>query len=239
MKYNVIGSKGTEYTIDTEDVTCTCPGFKFFCKGFNKNEEGRKCRHLKEFCNDNPDVVLGVQIIEGADPDGKTRYPREKFEPYIAMIDHMVDAFELFIHKKLVCGSWRRKAQRVSDLDVLLVVKDVESFRQFQSYIEEMYAPTIRWKGDIKVTYVFDEFCQIDFKVVEEKHWPFATLHFTGSKAENIRLRKIAVGMGYSLSEYGLNDITSMDGGYHQYECAKEEDIYKFLNQPYKKPEER
>jgi len=239
MKYNVKGSTGVEYEIDSEDITCTCPRFKFHCKSFGKNEDERKCKHIVQFEKDNPDIVLGVKLKEGTDPDGKVRYPRERFNGYVSMIEHMMDAFSVFISKYEVCGSWRRKAARVSDLDVLMVVKNLDALHLFYKYVEENYVPEIRWKGDAKVTYVFDEFCQIDFKVVEEKHWPFAIMHYTGSKTENIRLRKTAVSMGYSLSEYGLCDNKSLDGGYHQYDITTEEEVYKFLNQAYKKPEER
>jgi len=239
MKVEVEGSKGDVYEVDTALVTCSCPRFKFYCKSFNLSDEERKCKHIIKVLRDNPDIVLGVVPKDGADPDGKFRYPRELFQLYVDMVDHMVDAFSTVISKKLICGSWRRKSERISDLDVLLVMKDVKSFRLFQDYIEEMYAPTIRWKGDVKATYVFDEFCQIDFKIVSEKHWPFATIHYTGSKTENRRLRKIATSIGYSLSEYGLCDNLSIDGGYDQFDIKTEEGVYKFLNQPYKEPNQR
>jgi DNA polymerase/3'-5' exonuclease PolX len=239
MKVAIIGSGGNTYDVDTEALKCSCPRFKFHCKNFGVNEPERLCKHLIQALKENPPSHVFIEGGVTIDPDGKTRYPREKFEPYVVMIEHMMDAFSSLIIKNEICGSWRRGAERVSDLDVLLVMKDVESFRQFQDYIESMYAPTIRWKGDAKATYVFDEFCQVDFKIVSEKHWPFATLHFTGSKLENIRLRKVAVTMGYSLSEYGLCDNLSMDGGYDQFEIKTEEGVYKFLNQKYKNPSER
>lgn len=239
MKVEIAGSNGNIYEVDTTALKCSCPRFKFHCKNFGVNEPDRLCKHLIQALKENPPSVCFVEGEVQPDLDGKTRYPREKFQPYIEMIDHMIDAFEFFISKRLVCGSWRRQSERVSDLDVLMVMKDSESFRMFQDYIETMYAPTVRWKGDIKATYVFDEFCQIDFKIVKEKHWPFATLHYTGSKNENIRLRKIAVTMGYSLSEYGLCDNKSLEGSYEQFGIETEEGIYEFLKQEYKKPEKR
>jgi DNA polymerase (family 10) len=83
---------------------------------------------------------------------------------------------------------------------------------------------------------MIDGIVHIDFKAVPEESWPFATLHFTGSKAHNIKMRQRALQLGYSLSEYGFKDkegIISNQG------CQTEEDIFKFLRMPYKEPWDR
>jgi DNA polymerase (family 10) len=41
-------------------------------------------------------------------------------------------------------------------------------------------------------------------RVLDPKCWPFALLHFTGSKANNIAMRKAASERGMRLNEYGL-----------------------------------
>ena len=235
MKIEVKGSKDNVYVVDTELMTCTCPRFQFHCKNFEVNDPQRVCKHMGSVLAEHSTE----KSVVSPDADGKVRYPREKFEPYIAIIDHITDTFSPFISKQLVCGSWRREAERVSDLDVLLVMKDVQSFRELQNYVESKYSPTVRWKGDAKATYVFDEFCQVDFKIVSTEHWPFATMHYTGSKNENIRLRRVAKSMGYSMSEYGFCDILHPDEGYDQFGLKTEEDVYKFLNQTYKHPKDR
>lgn len=87
------------------------------------------------------------------------------------------------------------------------------------------------WRGDLKASYNLDGRFQVDFKVVPKKSWPFALLHFTGSKEENIRLRAISNRKGYKLNEYGFNDNT--------FNIKTEKEIYEFLNQIYKEPQNR
>lgn len=239
MKIEVKGSKEQTYVVDSDKLTCTCPHFKFRCKDFGLNDPNRMCKHLKQAAEEHSELFSAHDVPVGTDPDGKVRHPREEFIPYVSMIHHVMELFSSCITRYEICGSWRREAKRVSDLDVLMVVNDLDAIKQFQTHIKEKYSPIVRWEGDLKSTYVFDDFCQIDFKVVEDKHWPFATLHFTGSKDENVRLRKIAVSMGYSLSEYGLCDNSSVDGAYRQMGILNESEIYEFLNQPYKQPKER
>ena len=59
--------------------------------------------------------------------------------------------------------------------------------------------------------------------------------HFTGSKAHNILLRKHALDLGYSVSEYGIKNIHS--GEITTFE--KEEDVYKFLKLKFVEPNKR
>jgi DNA polymerase (family X) len=59
--------------------------------------------------------------------------------------------------------------------------------------------------------------------------------HFTGSKTHNILLRKYALSIGYSVSEYGIKDIKT--GHIHTFE--NEEDVYHFLKLAYIEPKDR
>jgi DNA polymerase (family 10) len=88
-------------------------------------------------------------------------------------------------------------------------------------------------RGSIKAAYMIDGYIHVDFKVVPEESWAFSLCHFTGSKAENIRLRKAALSKGLSLSEYGFKD---KDGRIHTYGLKTERDIYEYLGLPYVEP---
>ena len=46
----------------------------------------------------------------------------------------------------------------------------------------------------------------MDLRLVPEQSFGAALLYFTGSKAHNIELRKIAIEKGWSLNEYGLTE---------------------------------
>jgi DNA polymerase (family 10) len=59
--------------------------------------------------------------------------------------------------------------------------------------------------------------------------------HFTGSRQHNIILRKHALKMGYSLSEYGIKNLKT--GKIKKFD--NEIDFYKYLNLKWIPPEER
>ena len=128
----------------------------------------------------------------------------------------------------------------VSDLDVLVTLKDESgNWHSFLDYLESTLGFVLIQsigRGDKKVAYMIDGFVHVDFKLVPNKSWPFALLHFTGSKRSNIELRRRANAKGCSLNEYGLfyeHDGTLIDG------ITDEKSIYDFLEVPFKSPWER
>ena len=58
---------------------------------------------------------------------------------------------------------------------------------------------------------------------------------WTGSAYHNVSLRRKATKMGYSLSQYGLKCKSTGE----VVEFKSEEELYKALNTPFKKPEDR
>jgi len=76
---------------------------------------------------------------------------------------------------------------------------------------------------------------RIDIRFVPYESYGSAILYFTGSKTFNTDMRKHSLKKGYSLNEFGLTKIS--DGTIIP--CYTEEEIFKILNYPYKKPQER
>ena len=76
---------------------------------------------------------------------------------------------------------------------------------------------------------------RIDIRFVPFESYGSAVLYFTGSRKFNTDMRTHALKKGYSLSEFGLKNIK--DGT--TISCSTEEEIFKILNYPYKKPSER
>ena len=80
---------------------------------------------------------------------------------------------------------------------------------------------------------------QIDLFYTDKQYWPFALLHHTGGKLQNIKMRKKANKLGYKLNQYGLFPI---DNNHPELDLSKfksEKDIFKFLGKPYKPPSKR
>lgn len=244
MIIEVQGSSSTPYKVDTEKVTCTCPNFRYRCSHFSVDSENRLCKHLREVYEQHPELAsVAIQIVLGKyadttmepteDPDGKTRYPISFFDSYVFDIKSIMKNYSQDIDKYEFCGSYRRRAERVSDLDVLIVLKDGHSPEDMLNYCEQIMGYERLWRGDKKASYKIDGIVQVDFKFVPADSWAFATMHFTGSKNYNIMCRQKSLQLGYSLSEYGFKD---KDGNIHTFGCNTEEDIHRFLKLPYLEP---
>lgn len=227
---------GEEYDIDLVKVTCTCRDFEYRRKHHPIGNEERLCKHLWEY-EEHLNIVQ-KQVPMDLDPDGKTRVTYEVAkEHYLKIIPSMILLQNSgVINKFEFCGSFRRMCDRVSDLDVLIVLntgKELE-LEKYYDQLESDESITKRWRGLKKATYIINDF-QIDFKIVPEESWYFATMHYTGSKAENIRLRIIANKLGYTLNEYGLFD----ESGTSVLQPTSEKDIYAYLGESFKYPQFR
>ena len=76
---------------------------------------------------------------------------------------------------------------------------------------------------------------RLDIRFMPYDSYGSAILYFTGSANFNTDIRKIALSKGYSLSEFGFKKKSDNI----LIPCATEEDVFKFLNIPYKTPKER
>ncbi|HUK62000.1 MAG TPA: DNA polymerase/3'-5' exonuclease PolX, partial [Dongiaceae bacterium] len=74
---------------------------------------------------------------------------------------------------------------------------------------------------------------QVDLRVVAVESFGAALVYFTGSKAHNIELRRIAIEKGWSLNEYGLTRGEKVIAG------RSEEDVYRALGMDWIPPELR
>lgn len=129
-------------------------------------------------------------------------------------------------------GSLRRKKETIGDIDIIAASKKpAKVIQEFTSLpdIEKILA-----KGNTKAS-IRLEGIQADLRVVDEKIYGAALLHFTGSKQHNIVLRKIALKKGMKVSEYGIHDkkTNKLLAGKTEEEC------YKKLGLRYIEPELR
>ena len=85
-------------------------------------------------------------------------------------------------------------------------------------------------KSSIKLR---SERVNVDLRVVQAASYGAALNYFTGSKDHNVALRKIAIGKGWKLNEYGLFK------GEQQVAGRTEEELYAKLGMEYIEPELR
>ncbi len=128
-------------------------------------------------------------------------------------------------------GSLRRRRETIGDLDLLVVTEEpADAVRRFVEYVE---VETVLAQGETKASVRLRGGPQVDLRVVTPAEYGAALMYFTGSKAHNIELRKIAQAGGLKLSEYGLFRAEERVAG------ATEREVYAALGLDWIPPELR
>lgn len=112
-----------------------------------------------------------------------------------------------------MCGSYRRKNEYSSDIDILVVHPEntitisniVEHMKNDNFIIDSLTKDSVKTKYMGIITYQ-NILHRIDIRVVPFESLYPALIYFTGSKNFNRKLRMIAISLGYTLNEYGLYD---------------------------------
>src|SRR6184192_2745994 len=130
-----------------------------------------------------------------------------------------------------VAGSYRRRRETIGDLDILVTSDD--SARVMDRFVAYADVADVVSKGDTRSTVKLRGGLQVDLRAVEPAAYGAALQYFTGSKAHNVEIRKIAQEHGYKLNEYGLFKGTRRVAG------QTEEEIYAKLGLDWIPPELR
>lgn len=99
-------------------------------------------------------------------------------------------------------GSLRRQKETVRDIDILVIsTKPAKVMKTFTALpqVKEVLA-----HGPTKSGILTKDDIQVDVRVMEKGSFGAALVYFTGSKAHNIRLRKLAIEKGLKVNEYGV-----------------------------------
>ena len=130
-----------------------------------------------------------------------------------------------------VAGSFRRRKETVGDLDVLVVAKDWDEVTD--KFVKYDLVKEIVSKGPTRSTVILKSNLQVDLRSVPVESYGSALHYFTGSKAHNIAIRKIAIDMGLKINEYGVFKDDKKIAG------KNEEEVYKSVGLVYIEPELR
>jgi DNA polymerase (family 10) len=101
-------------------------------------------------------------------------------------------------------GSLRRGRETIGDLDLLSVSDDPPAAAA--AFVGLSDVAEVLAHGESKSSVRLHSGLQVDLRIVPTESFGAALQYFTGSKAHNIALRKLAVGKGWKLNEYGLYD---------------------------------
>jgi DNA polymerase (family 10) len=130
-----------------------------------------------------------------------------------------------------VAGSFRRMRETVGDLDILATASDaaavIERFTHYDEVKEVLSAGTTR------ASVLLKSGLQVDLRVVAPASYGAALHYFTGSKAHNIAIRRLAQARGLKINEYGVFRGDERIAG------EDEASVYASVGLPYIEPELR
>ena len=133
----------------------------------------------------------------------------------------------------IALGSIRRQSPTIGDIDI--AAKSEKSEKILDRFIQ--YPENIQTinRGSKKASIKIYPDIRVDIMVQPPKNFASLIQHFTGSRQHNILLRKHALSLHYSVSEYGIKDLHT--GKIHYF--STEDDLYHFLHLKYIPPQER
>ena len=127
----------------------------------------------------------------------KVKFPRTKADKIVTKVENHLRPM---VDKMMACGSYRRGAQMIGDIDFVIIPKEGYT-------LPNMLPPNegVNWVGENKAQVIIDGE-KVDFKVTTPAAWGATILYFTGPADFNIKYRWMAKRKGLKLSEYGLFD---------------------------------
>ncbi len=135
------------------------------------------------------------------------------------------------VRQVAVAGSFRRMRETVGDLDVLVTASvDSPVMQRFTTYDE---VAQVHSAGETRASVMLKCGLQVDLRVVAQESYGAALHYFTGSKAHNIAIRRIAQRLGLKINEYGVFRGARRVAG------DSEESVYRAVGLPYIPPELR
>ena len=131
-----------------------------------------------------------------------------------------------------VAGSYRRRRDTVGDLD-LVVSASRNAPGAMDALVGHEDVAEVLAKGSTRGTVRLRNGVQVDLRVVNPASFGAALYYFTGSKAHNIAVRRLAIARGLKLNEYGLFKGDRSVGG------RTEQDVFDAVDLPFIPPELR
>ena len=171
-------------------------------------------------------ILKGVQLAKKAGH----RFRFDIAKPFAEELKNYLQSFEGVI-KVEVAGSYRRRKETVGDLDILVVAKNWEAVTEW--FVKYEKVKEVVSKGPTRSTVILRNDLQVDLRSVAKESYGSALHYFTGSKAHNIKIRKMAVERGWKINEYGIYEGKKRLGG------ESEEQLYSLMGLDYIEPELR
>jgi len=191
---------------------------------------------------------IGLQYYDNLND----RIPRHEIVEYEKILIKTAQKIDPSI-KLSINGSYRREMVTSGDIDVMISSpisgmrkKLLDSLFDLGIIVETLANGQKKFMG-ISTLPGSDKFRHIDIIETSPEEYAFGVLYFTGSGGFNVKMRRHALNLGYSLNEYTLSDsktkipvestVIKKTIGKSFFET--EEDIFKFLGMEYVLPKYR
>lgn len=135
------------------------------------------------------------------------------------------------VEQVVVAGSFRRRKETVGDLDLLVTGGPAEAV--MAALVAFPGVAQVLARGPTKTSVRLTSGLQVDLRLVEADSYGAALAYFTGSKAHNVKVRRLAIERGLKLNEYGVFDGDRKVAG------RTEEEVYAAVGLAWIPPEER
>ncbi|XP_053612299.1 DNA polymerase beta-like [Plodia interpunctella] len=194
--------------------------------------------------------IIGLKHFE----DFEKKIPRSEMQELESKLKEII--FEMDSEFTItICGSYRRGKAESGDIDALVThpslkvgegkkKRDATLLKTLVEQLRESLVTDTISMGDTKfmgVCRLSSEFPyrRLDIRLIPCEQYHCAVLYFTGSDVFNKTMRAHALEQGFTLNEYALRPVgvTGIPG--EPIPISSEQDIFDYINFPYKKPEER
>ena len=168
------------------------------------------------------------EVDKVSDRDRRTRLgeAEQVAGPLVDYLDELDEVSQIE-----VAGSYRRRKETVGDLDILVACEDSKPVMdRFTSHPE---VAKVASRGKTRATVYLKSGLQVDLRVVKDVSFGAALHYFTGSKAHNVAIRKIASERKLKVNEYGVYRGRKRVAG------KTEEEVFEQVDLPWIPPELR
>lgn len=186
-----------------------------------------RVRELEGFGDKTEQLI--ADALENLQP-GEQRMKLADAEPFAEALKEKLETME-GVKRVTLAGSYRRRKETVGDLDILVTAKRGAAISE--RFVRLAEVGRIVSRGRTRATVILKDGLQVDLRVVPAVSYGAAMVYFTGSKAHNIALRRIAVKRGLKINEYGVFRDDDREAG------KSEKQVYESVGLPWIPPELR
>ncbi|CAG9770196.1 unnamed protein product [Ceutorhynchus assimilis] len=195
--------------------------------------------------------IIGLKYFD----DFEKKIPRKEIENIEKIIRQEIKDLDSK-YEVTICGSYRRGKKESGDIDTLVTHPDytsqeikkgnkdlilkhiVEKLENCGLVTETLSLGDTKFMGACRLNSDLPT-RRLDIRFQPYDQYYCSILYFTGSDMFNKRMRAHALEQGFTLNEYMLRPVGSTGVPGEAVEISSEEDIFDFIDFPYKKPEDR